>query len=90
MSGLMQRLQAARAADWPDPEAAILAALDLMQTQDDGSPFAEQAQGLITTIDVCLRMESRGCYSGRLGRPDDLRWLRRSLGELLARFKTPA
>jgi hypothetical protein len=86
----MQRLVAARGAGWPHPEAAILDAIEATQGQDDGSPFHEQAQSLLGTIDVCLRMAGRGCYSGKLGHPDDLRWLRRSLGELLGRLKAPA
>lgn len=86
----MQRLQAARAKGWPDPEASVRDALDFMAGQDDGSPFGEQADNLIGSIDVCLRMAARGCYSGKLGHVDDLRWLRRALGELLDRLKAPA
>jgi hypothetical protein len=86
MSTPMRRLRAARAASWPDPEASIRDAHEFMLGADDGSPFHQQAQNLIASIDVCLWMASRGCYSGKLGQVDDLRWLRRSLSELLGRL----
>ncbi len=84
MSSPMLRLRAAEASH---PEGSVLDAIEFMVRREDGSFFEEQADNLRAVVEVCLRMEGLGYYSGKLGRADDLRWLYRALGELFDRLR---